>query len=93
MTPTATHTTGTAGERSATMAARQILTVNLSDTVGQASAIAANGGPVFTIKVTSPARELPPTKAGVPQDVPGFGRVTSGPVKGYEVLYTIRSVV
>ena len=37
---------------------------------------------------------LSPTKAGVAQSIPGFGRVVcSGPVKGYEVLYTLDSVV
>lgn len=70
------------------------LIVDLSKTVGQESAIAANGGPVFRIRVTCPAVALPPAKDGSSNDIPGFGRVLSvGPVKGYEVLYTLESVV
>lgn len=70
------------------------IVVNLTHTKGQASAIAANGGPTFTIKVTSPVTILAPTKDGAQQSVPGFGRVISaGPVKGYEVLYTLDSVL
>ena len=70
------------------------IVVNLTHTKGQASAIAANGGPIFTIKVTSPVTILAPTKDGAQQSVPGFGRVIStGPVKGYDVLYTLESVL
>jgi hypothetical protein len=70
------------------------ITVNISATIGQDSAIRANGSPVFTIRVTSPARALPPMNDGTPQDVPGFGRVISGgPVNGHEILYTLSSVV
>ena len=71
----------------------KIIKVDLSKTVGQESAIEANGSPVFEVKVTHPARPLPPTKAGEPQEINGFGRVVSGgPVQGYEVLYTLASV-
>ncbi len=69
------------------------ITVNIANTVGQESAIKANGGPVFTVKVTCPARALPPTHAGEAQEINGFGRVTSGPVKGHEVLYKLASVI
>lgn len=70
------------------------LTVDLSKTVGQESAIKANGGPLFQIRVTCPAVELEPTLAGEPQEIPGFGIVIcDGPVKGHEVLYTLGSVI
>lgn len=69
------------------------ITINISNTVGQESAIEANGSPIFQVKVTCPARALPPTLAGEPQEINGFGRVTSGPVKGHEVLYKLASVV
>lgn len=76
------------------MSKSQTLTVDLSKTIGQESAITANGGPIFSIRVTCPVQVLPPTKAGEPQSIPGFGKVVSaGPVKGYEVLYTLESVV
>lgn len=72
----------------------ETITVDLSTTAGQASVIAANGGPVVTIRVTCPARQLPPAHDGTPQDVPGFGRIVGlGPVAGVEVLYTIASIV
>ena len=71
----------------------KIIKVDLSKTVGQESAIEANGSPVLEVKVTHPARPLPPTKAGEPQEINGFGRVLSGPVKGHSVLYTLASVV
>jgi hypothetical protein len=70
------------------------LTVDLSKTIGQDSAIQANGGPLFSIRVTCPAQALPAAKDGSSNNIPGFGRVVSaGPVKGYEVLYTLESVV
>ena len=70
------------------------LTVDLSKTIGQDSAIQANGGPLFSIRVTGPAQALPAAKDGSSNNIPGFGRVVSaGPVKGYEVLYTLESVV
>lgn len=72
---------------------RSTIKVDLTKTVGQESAIEANGSPVFEIRVTHPARPLPPTLAGEAQEINGFGRVTSGPVKGYSVLYTLASVV
>jgi hypothetical protein len=91
--PATRTTSARKGGKEATMAATT-LTVDLSKTVGQSSAIEANGSPLFSIRVTHPARQLPPTKAGEPQSIPGFGRVVSaGPVKGYEVLYTLDSVV
>ena len=40
----------------------KIIKVDLSKTVGQESAIEANGSPVFEVKVTHPARPLPPTR-------------------------------
>jgi len=70
------------------------ITVNISETIGQESAIEANGSPVFTIKVTSPAVALPATLAGEPQEINGFGRVvSSGPVKGHTILFALASVV
>lgn len=70
------------------------ITVDLSKTIGQESAILANGGPLFSIRVTCPARKMPPAADGSSNDLNGFGRVTcAGPVKGYEVLYTLESVV
>jgi len=70
------------------------LIVDLSKTIGQDSAIQANGGPLFSIRVTCPAQALPAAKDGSSNNIPGFGRVVSaGPVKGYEVLYTLESVV
>jgi len=71
------------------------ITVDLSKTIGQESAIKANGGPLFSIRVTCPAQATPNLTDGTPQaSMPGFGRVTcAGPVKGYEVLYTLESVV
>ena len=70
------------------------LTVDLSKTIGQDSAIQANGGPLFSIRVTFPAQAMPAAKDGSSNNIPGFGRVVSaGPVKGYEVLYTLESVV
>ena len=87
--PTKAHEAG----KEPTMA-RNILTVDLSKTVGQDSAIAANGSAIFQIRVTCPAEALPAAKDGSSNNVPGFGRVVSaGPVKGYEVLYTLESVV
>ena len=92
MNNTATNTGRTAGKE-LTMSAK-VITVDLSKTVGQESAISANGGPLFSIRVTCPAVALAPTKAGSLQSIPGFGRVVcAGPVKGYEVLYTLESVV
>ena len=74
--------------------AATILTVDLSATIGQESAIEANGSPIFQIRVTCPAQAMPAAKDGSSNDIPGFGRVVSaGPVKGYEVLYTVASVV
>ena len=64
------------------------ITVDLSKTIGQESAIKANGSPIFDIEVTLPAvkDELNP--------IAGFGRVVSaGPVKGYEVLFTADAIV
>ena len=70
------------------------LVVDLAATVGQESAIEANGSSVFVIEVTAPAVALPAAYDGTPQEINGFGRVISGgPVKGYEVLYTLDSVV
>lgn len=70
------------------------LTIDLSKTVGQSSAIKANSSSIFTIRVTSPVVELPPTHSGEAQEIPGFGIVVSGgPVNGHEVLYTSASVV
>ena len=74
--------------------ATKLLTVDLSKTAGQSSAIEANGGPLFRIRVTCPAVALPAAKDGSSNDIPGFGRVVcEGPVKGYEVLYTLESVI
>jgi len=60
------------------------LVVNIANTVGQESAIEANGGPVFTIEVTdSPLTWEEPTGT---QFMLGMGRVvSSGPVNGHEV--------
>ncbi len=61
-----------------------ILTVDIADTVGQSSAIAANRGSIFTIRVTQP----------VDASGCGFGRVISGgPVNGHEILFKATSVV
>lgn len=85
-----THAVNAAGTEAAMTAT---ITVDLSKTIGQESAIAANGGPLFRIRVTCPAQPLPTTKAGEAQSIPGFGRVVcEGPVKGHEVLYTLESV-
>lgn len=66
----------------------EIVTVDLSKTIGQESAIQANGSPIFTIKVTEPAFAIGD------EVVPGFGRVVSdGPVRTYEVLYTAEALV
>lgn len=71
-----------------------IITVNISDTVGQSSAIEANGSPIFTIRVTSPAYVHSYANDGTPNEVCGFGVVVSGgPVNGYEILYKVSSVV
>ena len=70
-----------------------VITVDLSRTVGQDSAIEANGSPFFTIRVTTPVVVLPPTTAGEPQSVPGFGKPVAGPVARYDVVYTLDSVV
>ena len=70
------------------------LTVDLSKTIGQDSAIEANGGPLFRIRVTCPAQALPVAKDGSSNDIPSFGQVVcESPVRGYEVLYTLESVV
>ena len=70
------------------------IAVDLSETIGQSSAIAANGSPIFVIEVTWPLEILPPANDGTYQESAGFGRVISGgPVNGYEVLYTGASVV
>lgn len=63
-----------------------IITVDLTGTeAANASAIAANGGPLFRIRVTCSA-----DPAG---RFHGFGKVVcEGPVKGHEVLYTLESV-
>ena len=85
-------TTTSAPKKEATMAAsrKNLITVDISNTVGQSSAIEANGGPVFQIRVTQPAV---PGIVGK-TDIPGFGKVVSGgPVDGHEVLYTAESVI
>lgn len=70
------------------------ITVDLSKTVGQSSAIEANGGPLFEIRVTCPVTVLPAAKDGSYQESPGFGKVTSdGRVKGHTVLFTAESIV
>lgn len=66
----------------------EIVTIDISNTVGQESAIEANGSPIFLVKITAPARIIDEQN-----DVPGFGRVVDGPVAGFEVLYTIASEV
>lgn len=67
----------------------QIVRVDLSHTIGQESAIEANGSSIFEIEITVPVRILDDGYA-----VPGFGRVVSdGPVAGYEVLYTAEAVI
>lgn len=77
----------------ATHAKGERITVDLSKTIGQESAIAANGSPVFEIAVTWSLEILPPAHDGTYQESAGFGRVVSGgPVNGYEVLYTGASV-
>lgn len=70
------------------------ITVNISNTIGQSSAIEANGGPLFEIEVTVPAVSYPPAKDGSSNNVAGFGRVVSGgPVNGHEICYKAESVV
>lgn len=66
----------------------QIVKVDLSHTIGQESAIEANGSSIFEIKVTVPLLDLGS------EIIPGFGRVVSaGPVNGHEVLFTAEAVV
>jgi len=66
----------------------QIVKVDLSKTIGQESAIEANGSSIFEIKVTVPAVDYDGNA------IAGFGRVvSSGPVSGFEVLYTGEAVV
>lgn len=66
----------------------QIVKVDLSHTIGQESAIEANGSSIFEIRVT-----VPVVAVGA-EFIPGFGRVVSdGPVNGYEVLFTAEAVV
>ena len=68
------------------------ITVNIADTVGQESAIAANGGPVFSVEVTAPAEVFEEPDGSVA--ILGFGRVISGgPVRGYEVGFLPSSIV
>ena len=66
----------------------EIVKIDISNTVGQESAIEANGSPIFLVKVTEPAYWYDEMN-----DVPGMGRVLEGPVRGFEVLYTVASEV
>ena len=67
------------------------ITIDISNTIGQASAIGANGGPVFEVEVTQPARACKDTD--LHGKVLGFGRVVSGgPVDGYEVGFLFESI-
>ena len=68
-----------------------IVTVDIADTVGQSSAIEANGGSVFAVEVTWPAERG--EDAGGVYDLLGFGRVVSGgPVQGHEIGFTVGGV-
>ena len=82
---TAAHTT--TGRKAGKGLDMSTITVNLAGTeAANASAIKANGGPLFRIRITCQA-----DPAG---RFHGFGKVVcEGPVKGYEVLYTLESVV
>lgn len=85
-----THNTGSRRGKESTM---DFITVDITDTVGQASAIEANGSPVFTIRVTAPASIHSYAKDGSANEICGFGRVVGGPVNGHEILYRVSSVV
>ncbi|MFI0434011.1 MAG: hypothetical protein ACH36H_12835 [Candidatus Nanopelagicales bacterium] len=68
-----------------------IVVVDIADTVGQSSAIEANGGSVFTVKVTWPAERG--TDGAGEYNLLGFGRVLgTGPVAGHEVGFTVGGV-
>ena len=89
-------TTNPTTDREVTMSTTTatVIAVDIAGTVGQESAIKANGSSRFIIEVTSPAVRLPDAYDGTKQEINGFGRVVSGgPVKGYEILYTLDSVV
>ncbi len=73
-----------------------IVTVDIADTVGQSSAIEANGSPIFRVEVTWPAQTL--VEAAPSNEVVqliGFGRVLDelSPVRGYEVAFTANGVI
>lgn len=66
----------------------EVIVVDIAGTVGQESAIAANGSPVFEIRVTCPAQTFGDVAVG------GFGIVLGdGPVAGYEILYMGAGVI
>lgn len=67
------------------------ITIDISNTVGQESAIEANGGPVFEIEVSHKAEAC--KRTDLHGNMLGFGRVVSGgPVNGYEVGFLFTSV-
>lgn len=75
--------------------AAHIVLVDISNTVGQSSAIEANGGPIFEIEVTHEPRIFTNSITGeFDCEILGFGRVVSGgPVNGYEVGFLTGSVI
>lgn len=73
-----------------------IVTVDIADTVGQGSAIEANGSSVFRVEVTWPASTLvEPAPSNEVVQLIGFGRVLDelSPVRGYEVAFTVSGVL
>jgi hypothetical protein len=67
------------------------ISIDISNTVGQGSAIGANGSPVFEVEVVHPTRACKDVERhGV---FLGFGKVVSGgPVNGYEVGFKFESI-
>jgi hypothetical protein len=71
-----------------------IVTIDIADTVGQSSAIEANGSPIFRVQVTWPAQTMTESNGSVVQLL-GFGRVLDelSPVRGHEVGFTAHGVI
>ena len=62
------------------------VTVDIASTVGQASAIAANGSSTFKVEVTTePVVYMNEVTGEIDCELIGFGTVLEGPVKGYDV--------
>lgn len=72
-----------------------IVTVDIADTVGQSSAIDANGSSVFRVQVTWPAQTYYLPSGEVDCETVGFGKVLDelSPVRGYEVAFTPHGVI